>query len=291
MAKCYASKVVKQAQSLIGRKESNGTHKLIIDTYNSHKPLARGYKVKYTDEWCATFVSAVAIEVGYTDIIPTECGCGQMIALFKELGCWIENDAYVPDPGDVIFYDWEDDGKGDNTGWPNHVGIVEKVSDGVITVIEGNYNCEVKRRTIKVNGKYIRGYGVPEYDTEAVTATPSKSVDAVAKDVIAGKYGNGDARKAKIEAEGYNYAEVQARVNEILKEQAKATSIYYSKYTGSSYGINTVFKAIGVPDKFVGSWKDRKPVAVKNGISNYTGSAAQNTNLIKLAKKGKLKKA
>ena len=291
MAKCYASKVVKQAQSLIGRKESNGTHKLIIDTYNSHKPLARGYKVKYTDEWCATFVSAVAIEVGYTDIIPTECGCGQMIALFKELGCWIENDAYVPDPGDVIFYDWEDDGKGDNTGWPNHVGIVEKVSDGVITVIEGNYNCEVKRRTIKVNGKYIRGYGVPEYDTEAVTVTPSKSVDAVAKDVIAGKYGNGDARKAKIEAEGYNYAEVQARVNEILKEQAKATSIYYSKYTGSSYGINTVFKAIGVPDKFVGSWKDRKPVAVKNGISNYTGSAAQNTNLIKLAKKGKLKKA
>ena len=291
MAKCYASKVVKQAQSLIGRKESNGTHKLIIDTYNSHKPLARGYKVKYTDEWCATFVSAVAIEVGYTDIIPTECGCGQMIALFKELGCWIENDAHVPDPGDVIFYDWEDDGKGDNTGWPNHVGIVEKVSDGVITVIEGNYNCEVKRRTIKVNGKYIRGYGVPEYDAEAVTVTPSKSVDAVAKDVIAGKYGNGDARKAKIEAEGYNYAEVQARVNEILKEQAKATSIYYSKYTGSSYGINTVFKAIGVPDKFVGSWKDRKPVAVKNGISNYTGSAAQNTNLIKLAKKGKLKKA
>lgn len=291
MAKCYASKVVKQAQSLIGRKESNGTHKLIIDTYNSHKPLARGYKVKYTDEWCATFVSAVAIEVGYTDIIPTECGCGQMIALFKELGCWIENDAYVPDPGDVIFYDWEDDGKGDNTGWPNHVGIVEKVSDGVITVIEGNYNCEVKRRTIKVNGKYIRGYGVPEYDAEAVTVTPSKSVDAVAKDVIAGKYGNGDARKAKIEAEGYNYAEVQARVNEILKEQAKATSIYYSKYTGSSYGINTVFKAIGVPDKFVGSWKDRKPVAVKNGISNYTGSTAQNTNLIKLAKKGKLKKA
>ena len=291
MAKRYASKVIEKAESWIGRKESNGTHKQIIDIYNSHKPLARGYKVKYTDEWCATFVSAVAIDLGYTDIIPAECGCGQMIALLKELGCWIENDAYVPDHGDIIFYDWEDDGKGDNTGWPNHVGIVEKVSDGVITVIEGNYNCEVKRRTIKVNGKYIRGYGVPEYDAEAVTVTPSKSVDAVAKDVIAGKYGNGDARKAKIEAEGYNYAEVQARVNEILKEQAKATSIYYSKYTGSSYGINTVFKAIGVPDKFVGSWKDRKPVAVKNGISNYTGSAAQNTNLIKLAKKGKLKKA
>lgn len=287
----YASKVVKKAQSWIGRKESDGTHKLIIDIYNSHKPLARGYKVKYTDEWCATFVSAVAIECGFTGIIPTECGCGQMIALFKELGCWIENDAYVPDPGDIIFYDWEDDGKGDNTGWPNHVGIVEKVVDGTITVIEGNYNEKVQRRSIKVNGKYIRGYGAPEYDAEAVTVTPSKSVDAVAKDVIAGKYGNGDARKAKIEAEGYNYAEVQARVNVILKGQAKVTSIYYKKYTGNSYGINTVFRAIGVPDKFVGTWKDRTPVAKKNGISGYTGSAAQNTNLINLAKKGKLKKA
>lgn len=288
MAK-YASKVVKKAQSWIGKKESDGTHKLIIDIYNSHKPLARGYKVKYTDEWCATFVSAVAIECGFTGIIPTECGCGQMIALFKELGCWIENDAYVPDPGDIIFYDWEDDGKGDDTGWPNHVGIVEKVADGTITVIEGNYNEKVQRRSIKVNGKYIRGYGAPAYDAEVVVKT-DKSLDTVAKEVIAGKWGNGSDRKANLEAAGYDYEAVQARVNVILKEQAKATSIYYNKYIGNSYGINTVFKTIGVPEKFVGTWKDRKPVATKNGISNYTGSAAQNTKLINLAKKGKLKK-
>lgn len=291
MAKRYASKVVEKAESWIGRKESNGTHKQIIDIYNSHKPLARGYKVKYTDEWCATFVSAVAIDLGYTDIIPTECGCGQMIALLKELGCWIENDAYVPDPGDIIFYDWEDDGKADNTGWPNHVGYVEKVSNGTITVIEGNYNCEVKRRSVKVNGKYIRGYGVPDYDTEKVVAASSKSIDTVAKEVIEGKWGNGSDRKTNLGKAGYDYDAVQARVNVILKGQAKVTSIYYNKYTGNSYGINTVFRAIGVPDKFVGTWKDRTPVAKKNGISGYTGSAAQNTNLINLAKKGKLKKA
>ena len=54
----------------------------IIDLYNSHKPLARGYPVKYTDAWCSTFASAVAIQAGLTS----------------------------------IFCDWQDSGVGDNTG-------------------------------------------------------------------------------------------------------------------------------------------------------------------------------
>lgn len=165
MAK-YASTVVKQAQSWIGCKESNGTHKPIIDLYNAHTPLARGYKVKYTDEWCATFVSAVSIKLGYTDIIPTECSCHQMIELLKKIGAWNEDESITPKAGYIIFYDWEDDGKGDNRGRANHVGLVEKVSGSTITVIEGNYNESVGRRTIKVNSKYIRGYGVPKYDVE-----------------------------------------------------------------------------------------------------------------------------
>lgn len=166
----YASKVVEQAQAWLDKKESNGTHKEIIDVYNSHKPLARGYRVKYTDAWCATFVSAVAIKLGYTSIIPTECGCEKMIDLFKGLGEWIEDDFYKPQPGDIIFYDWEDNGIGDTKAYSNHVGIVEKVSGTIITVIEGNKNNSVERRSIAVNGRYIRGYGVPKYSSE-----PSKS--------------------------------------------------------------------------------------------------------------------
>lgn len=156
-------KIVNMAVSYLGYKESDGSHRKIIDIYNAHKPLARGYKVKYTDAWCATFVSAMAIKCGITDIIPTECGCGKMIELFKKLGAWQESDAHVPQPGDVMFYDWDDSGKGDTTGDPEHVGIVEKVSGNTITVIEGNYSNSVKRRTMTVNGKYIRGYGVPKY--------------------------------------------------------------------------------------------------------------------------------
>lgn len=171
--KKYASKVVAQAKAWLGRKESNGTHKAIIDIYNTQKPLPRGYKVKYDDEWCATCLSAVAVTLGYTDIIPTECSCAKMLEKFKKLGIWVEADTYKPAPGDVIFYDWEDDGKGDNQGAPNHVGIVEKVSGTTITVIEGNYSQEVKRRTIKVGAKYIRGYGVPKYDEEVKETKPA----------------------------------------------------------------------------------------------------------------------
>lgn len=173
----YAKNVVNLAISWIGKNEKDGSHKDIIDIYNSHKPLARGYKVKYTDSWCATFVSAVAIKLGYTDIIPTECGCPQMINLFEGIGSWIENENRTPNAGDIIFYDWEDDGVGDNTGAPNHVGIVEKVSGNTITIIEGNYSDSVKRRTLNVNGKYIRGYGVPKYDTEKTTEESTKNIN------------------------------------------------------------------------------------------------------------------
>jgi hypothetical protein len=180
------TKVVEQALAWLGCKESDGSHKKIIDVYNSHKPLARGYKVKYTDSWCATFVSAVAIKLGYTSIIPTECSCPKMVELFKKLGAWEENESIVPLPGDIIFYDWEDDGKGDNKGRPNHVGIVEKVVGNKITVIEGNHDGDdadkidgVERRVIKVNGKNIRGYGIPKYDTVAPTDNDNLSIDGI----------------------------------------------------------------------------------------------------------------
>lgn len=163
--------VVNQAKDWIGYNESNEGHKYIIDTYNAHKPLARGYKVKYTDEWCATFVSAVAIKCGATGIIPTECSCSKMIELFKKLGEWVEADNHKPQAGDIIFYDWEDSGKGDNTGSPNHTGIVEKVSGTTITVIEGNYNQTVKRRYMTINGRYIRGYGVPKYTESSISVS------------------------------------------------------------------------------------------------------------------------
>lgn len=182
------AKVVAQARSWLGCKESNGSHKKIIDLYNSHKPLARGYPVKYTDAWCSTFASAVAIACGLTDIIPTECGCEKHIQLFKRFGSWEENDAYVPKPADYIFYDWDDNGVGECTGAADHIGIVETVNGNSMTIIEGNMSNAVGRRNLKVNARYIRGYGIPNYARKATSTglVVLPSVPATAADISVG---------------------------------------------------------------------------------------------------------
>lgn len=202
--KKYASRVVAQARAWLGLKESDSSHQEIIDVYNSHKPLARGYAVKYTDAWCAAFVAAVAVKMDYTDIIPTECSCPKMIDLFKKLGAWVEEDSYKPKPGDILFYDWNDRGSGDNTGSSDHVGIVEAVSGGKITVIEGNYSNSVKRRTLQVNGKYIRGYGVPKYDPEVRTNTNEEECSVNVKKLSRGSKGNA-VKAMQLLLIGYGY--------------------------------------------------------------------------------------
>lgn len=162
------SKVVSTAESYLGFSEANERHKEIIDLYNTIRPLPRGYAVKYTDDWCATFVSAMFHKLNLLDIAPAECGCPEMIEKYRDLGRWEESDSYVPKAGDVIFYDWDDSGTGENYNDPEHVGIVCSVSDGVIKAIDGNWNGgQVAYHSINVNGTYIRGFGLPNYASKA----------------------------------------------------------------------------------------------------------------------------
>lgn len=222
------SKVIELATSWIGKKESDGSYKSIIDIYNSFTGcFPRGLKMQYSWSWCACTWSALAIRLGYTDIMPIEISCNELITRAKRMGCWQENDGYVPFPGDAILYDWDDSGKGDNIGWPDHVGCIDYVNEkaGYMTVIEGNYNDAVKKRTISINGKYIRGFITPQY-TDEITACPlgsgpNKDVATVAREVISGLWGSGARRKDSLEMDGYNYAEIQAKVNEILNGPAK----------------------------------------------------------------------
>ena len=222
-------KVVKIAVSYLGCKEADGSHRKIIDLYNSHKPLARGYAVKYTDAWCSTFASAVAIAAGLTDIIPTECGCEKHIGLFKKLGAWVENDAYVPKPGDYIFYDWQDGtnyATTDNTGAADHVGIVTEVNGSTITVIEGNMSDAVGYRHIAVNGRYIRGYGVPKYASKAT------GTDAGTTGGETGGTGNTGAGTCKVGdivnfTGGKHYTNANAATGTACKPgKAKVTQVY-----------------------------------------------------------------
>lgn len=160
-----ADKFIKQCQAWVGLNEKDGSHMEIINIYNSQKPLPRSYKLKSTSAWCAAFVSAVSVKLGYTDIVPTECSCGKMIEKHQASGTWVETDSYIPKTGDLIFYDWDDSSKkSENKGWPDHVGVVESVSGKQVTVIEGNMSNKVGRRVIAVDSRYIRGYAAPKYE-------------------------------------------------------------------------------------------------------------------------------
>lgn len=155
--------LVQTAEIYLGTQEGDPNHQDILDTYNSHEPLAVGYVVQETDDWCATFVSAMAIQCGLTEILPTECGCQRQIDLFEALGTWEENDGAVPLPGDIIYYDWDSKSLGDCTGWADHVGIVVGTKWPFIKVIEGNKDDSVGYRIVLVNDIHIRGYGRPDY--------------------------------------------------------------------------------------------------------------------------------
>lgn len=207
-----ANDLISVLRSWIGFSEANGKYRSIIDLYNSHQPLARGYKVRYSDEWCDTTVSAAAIKTGMTDLIGTECGCEEHVKIFKKKGIWIEDGTVRPEPGYIVLYNWKQFSQ-PNDGYSNHIGVVESVQGNTFTVIEGNKGNAVSRRTIPIGWGYIRGFATPRYEAERKQAI---TIDEVAREVIAGKWGNGNTRKKRLTSAGYDYSVVQKRVNELL---------------------------------------------------------------------------
>ena len=80
----------------------------------------------------------------------------QGIPWFQDRGLW-QDSSYTPAPGDIIFFDWEQDGESD------HVGIVEYAEGGVVHTIEGNTNDSAARREYRMDSSSIAGYGCPLY--------------------------------------------------------------------------------------------------------------------------------
>ena len=156
-------KLVDTAKEYLGAVSGGDKHAELVAVYNSIRPLPVGYTLKMSDDWCAAFVSAAAAKAGLLGIIPAECSCPRQIRLWQSMGRWEESDTFVPEPGDYIYYDWQDDGEKDNKGNPDHVGIVAAVSGKSISVIEGNVSRSVKYRNITANARNIRGYGVPDF--------------------------------------------------------------------------------------------------------------------------------
>lgn len=110
------------------------------------------------EEWCACFVSWCAEQCGYLErgVIPKFSLCSDGVDWFNVRGQF-QDASYVPMAGDIIFFDWENDGVID------HVGIVESVINGVVNTVEGNSGDVCARRSYSMGSESIYGYGVPAY--------------------------------------------------------------------------------------------------------------------------------
>ena len=116
------------------------------------------YGFSSREEWCACFVSWCADQCGYIEagVIPKFSLCSAGMEWFESRGQFMDG-SYVPASGDLVFFDWGNDGSVD------HVGIVESVVDGTVYTAEGNSGDKVARRSYPIGYGQIVGYGVPTY--------------------------------------------------------------------------------------------------------------------------------
>ena len=177
-----AEQAIAVYQSWVGLSRAAGTHSVILDIYNKyireHSGAGRGYQVQKSDAYCDTTFSAVFVKLNAVDLIGgVECGVEEHVKIFKAAGIWEEDGSITPQAGYGIVYNW-DDATQPNDGYSDHIGMVEKVSGGYITCIEGNMNGGVVgRRTIPVGWGYIRGYAKPKYATSGKTSTTEQKTD------------------------------------------------------------------------------------------------------------------
>ncbi|ATS93715.1 Exo-glucosaminidase lytG precursor [Pectobacterium phage DU_PP_III] len=112
---------------------------------------SRKYKIKANDNWCAMFTSVIAHKMGLSpDVFPYEVSVGEQVKLARERGSFTQN-VELAKSGDLIIFNWNGD------AWPDHVGFVKSVNNGIITTVEGNYRKTVGNRHIAMNSPFIVG--------------------------------------------------------------------------------------------------------------------------------------
>ena len=157
-------RVLRAAANLVGVRSGSAAHHQLVKDYNSINPLPVGYAVKNSDDWCDVFVTTVFQREGLSHLIGRECGVERHIQIFKRLGIWNEDGASTPKAGDIITFNWDQDSQ-QNNGFADHIGIVERVENGLIHTIEGNSGVvgTVKRNVYRIGHGNIRGFATPRY--------------------------------------------------------------------------------------------------------------------------------
>lgn len=237
MASSDMKKFIEQAKSYIGKD----------GTYVCQTKL----KLGYITEWCAYSVSAIMQDCGFIGkyIRQIEGGAGT-IPRFSDgrYGTWFRKGDKAPQAGDLIFFRYG--GSYTDKYHADHVGIVESVIGNGITTLEGNVEGKsgnwaatstFKRKTRYLNDSSVYAFYRPYWKADTSSgSTVSKSIETIAKEVLAGKWGNGETRKYVLTKAGYDYAKVQAKVNEMFSEQTavRKGNIVKVKQGATSYGTN-----------------------------------------------------
>lgn len=164
--------------------------------------------------WCAAFVSWLfKPEQG---LCKKTASCLEMLEWFEKRGQIVKD----PQAGDIVFFKYST-----NNRRTNHVGLVVSVHDKVINTIEGNTSNTAQGSQdnggmVAQRNRYsnIVAYARPKYQEGIlVNISDHKTVEEIAAEVIAGKWGSGNDRRQRLSSAGYNYAEIQKLVNQIIK--------------------------------------------------------------------------
>ena len=152
--------LIHAAEAFLDAETGSARHANLVKFYNEITPLPRGYRLKANDAWCAAFVSAVGYIVALVpDVIRPECGAHEMFNAYPTEQR--SRGGSSAKRGDLVFYDWNGDGRVD------HVGIctscTEVGGEQILSVIEGNCENTVKYRYIKASDPAIYGIARPEY--------------------------------------------------------------------------------------------------------------------------------
>lgn len=180
-------RVLEIARAEIGYREKNSAAGLDDKTANA----GRGNYTKYARDldaipgfyngpkqsfaWCDCWydwllVKAFGADLGRRMLCQPEnsagAGCYYSALYYRQAGRFHDS---KPEPGDQIFFTYQ-------AGEVSHTGIVEAVSGGIVTTIEGNSSDGVVRRSYAYGSRTIYGYGQPDWSLAAsVDADPEQA--------------------------------------------------------------------------------------------------------------------
>lgn len=117
---------------------------------------------------------------------------------------------------------------------PTPTKSIDEIAKEVINGLWGNGDDRKRKLTAAGYNYSVVQNRVNELLSGSKPATPRKSVSELAKEVIAGKWGNGNARKQALTKAGYDYVKVQAKVNELCGKTSSSPAMYYTVKKGDT---------------------------------------------------------